>query len=118
MMTDYPVKMKRKRGGQPGNRNAVRHGFYATTLDANQLCRFWDAMNRHNIPPEVAVMNLKEITLLHNDPRNKRALRQAVKVLTKWIAVRDGLNKAGARYIKTFIARILNQFAEQVKNAK
>jgi len=32
------AKSKRKRGGQPGNSNALRHGFFSKTFTETELC--------------------------------------------------------------------------------
>ena len=51
--------MKRKRGGQPGNQNARKHGLYCGTMTPDELCQFWDVLNAQDIDPAVAVLRNK-----------------------------------------------------------
>ena len=113
-----PRKVKRKRGSQPGNRNAYKHGFYSTSLDDGELCRFWNMVNLNGIPPEIATMNLKLLSLLRNAPRNRRVLKEAVKSLTKWYSVKYCLNKENTRYMKTVITGILEKGAAELNDGQ
>jgi hypothetical protein len=38
-MTAHPIPLKRRRGGQPGNTNALRHGLYSRRLSPADLSR-------------------------------------------------------------------------------
>ena len=46
--------VKRRRGGQPGNQNARRHGFYSTNLSPVEICEFLNATNLKAADRELA----------------------------------------------------------------
>ena len=85
--------MKRKRGGQPGNQNARKHGLYCGALTPGEICEFWNLLNTEDIEPEVAVLRVKVISSLKRDPGNPRLLRDASKLLARWYGAKLGLNR-------------------------
>jgi hypothetical protein len=91
---------KRKRGGQPGNQNARKHGLYCGTMTADEMCELWDILNAEDIDPEVAVLRIKLISALKHDPGNGRLLRDASKLLAKWSSWRLKLNKADSNRLR------------------
>jgi hypothetical protein len=74
---------KRKRGAQPGNRNALKHRFYSPTLSPEKISLVWSTINRNGIDPTVAVIRIKLGLALQRDPTNHRLLEDAAKLLTK-----------------------------------
>ena len=54
----------RKRGGQPGNQNARKHGFYARTLTPEQTEAQDDARIIADLEEKTAVMRVKLADLL------------------------------------------------------
>jgi hypothetical protein len=74
---------KRKRGAQPGNRNALKHGFYSPTLSPEEISLVWSIVNLKGIDPAVAVIRIKLGLALQRAPANHRLLEDAAKLLTK-----------------------------------
>ncbi len=77
-------KTKRKRGGQKGNQNARKHGFYSTSLSLQQICEFWNAVNLGGVDPEIVALRIKLDSALRYAPGNRRLLREAARLLAKW----------------------------------
>jgi len=100
-------KARRRRGAQKANQNARKHGFYSRSLGPAETCEFWNNINQEGLDPELAVLRLKIRSLLQNDPGNRRALREAAKVLTKWLCARYRLDSAGGSYLKRFVRGVL-----------
>jgi len=50
---------KKRRGGQQGNQNARKHGFYSRVLTVEQVGSFWAAVSQEHVDPEVALMRVK-----------------------------------------------------------
>src|SRR3972149_4573016 len=101
------MRQERHRGGQPGNQNARRHGFYSKTLSPNEICRFWSIVNTQGVDPEIAALRIKLHSVLQTDPGNRRGLREGVKLLPKWVVARNRLDRKGARLVKREIRRQL-----------
>ena len=58
---------KRKRGGQPGNQNARKHGLFSKHFTPDQAKQIEDAGDLKDLGPEIALLRIKLNTLL-NDP--------------------------------------------------
>jgi len=66
------TKTKRKRGGQKGNQNARKHGFYSLALNHDEICRFWNIVSQEHTDPEMAILRVKLLSLVDNAPASRR----------------------------------------------
>ena len=48
-MTETQTQTKRNRGGQKGNRNARKHGFYSGTLNLAEKSQLWNIINLEDV---------------------------------------------------------------------
>jgi hypothetical protein len=101
-------KMKKKRGGQQGNQNARKHGFYSSTISPTEICEFWNIVNLEGIETIIAVIRIKLRSLLQHNPGNQHALREASKVLSKWYCIKYQLEHTDTIRLKSVITCILN----------
>jgi len=85
------VRVKRKPGAQPGNRNARKHGFYSKTLTPEQQKTLSGAARIKDLNREVAVLRVKIASILKNDPQNLAVLFQAVSALGRTLRTRQSL---------------------------
>ena len=117
-------QLKRKRGGQKGNQNARKHGFYSGTLSLTEICEFWNITTLERVDPEIALLRLKLKSLLRHDPDNRRVLREASRLLAKWLRTKYRLDRTDTNYLKMVIESILeryqcvNPLADQPANTK
>ncbi len=58
---------KRKRGGQPGNQNARKHGLYSKHLPSQKASEYDSVLAVRDLSPEIALLRFKIMELL-NDP--------------------------------------------------
>lgn len=98
------------RGGQKGNQNARKHGFYSRTLSPAEINEFWNITSRENIDPEMALVRLKLQSFLRNDPGNPRVLEQASKLLARWFRSKYCLNRADSSYLNALIESLLEHY--------
>ncbi|MBM4432966.1 MAG: hypothetical protein FJ025_03110 [Chloroflexi bacterium] len=96
-------KIKRNRGGQKGNQNARKHGFYSATLNPAEICELWNITNFEGVDPAIAVLRLKLQSVLRHDAANRRVLREASKLLAKWYSAQYHLDEADTCYLKKFM---------------
>lgn len=82
--------LKRKRGGQKGNQNARKHGFYSGTLEPSQWDEYWHAVTSERVDPQIAFIRIYLRAVLRQRPSNHRALAQAAGLLAKLYASRFG----------------------------
>jgi hypothetical protein len=105
--TANPPQTKRKRGGQKGNRNARKHGFYSDTLTPGETRQLWDLTNLEGVDPEVALIRVKLQSSLQHDPGNRRVIGEASRLLVKWYSANYRLDRTDRNYLKTVVDLIL-----------
>jgi hypothetical protein len=79
----------KKRGAQPGNRNARTHGFYSKDLAADQQEVLKAAAGLSNFDQEVAFLRLRIHSIITKDPDNHAVLLKALSMLIKLIEAND-----------------------------
>lgn len=73
--------MDRKRGAQPGNQNAKRHGFYSKALDEVRRREFRQAARVKGLDEEIALLRLRIRALAEKDPENLDLIGKDVRTL-------------------------------------
>jgi hypothetical protein len=106
-MTANPTQLKRRRGGQKGNRNARKHGFYSGTLSPAETSQLWNITNLEGVDPEIAFIRVKLQSSLRYDPGNRRVIREASRLLVKWYSANYRLDPTDRNYLKTVVENLL-----------
>ena len=101
------TQIRRKRGGQKGNRNARRHGFYSGTLSPAETSQLWNITNLEGVDPEIALIRVKLQSSLQYDPGNRRVIREASRLLVKWYSANYRLDPTDRNYLKTVVENLL-----------
>ena len=105
------TKTKRNRGGQKGNQNARKHGFYSSTLSPDEICRFWNIVNQESVDPEMAVLRIKLQSLVSHAPANQRVLRDLCRIIVKWSVKKYRLDCADRAYLKAAVLTVLEHYS-------
>jgi len=106
-VTANQTQVKRKRGGQEGNRNARKHGFYSGTLSPAETSQLWNITNLEGVDPEIAFIRVKLQASLRYDPGNRRVIREASGLLVKWYSENYGLDSIERNYLKAVVDNFL-----------
>ena len=106
-LTVILTQTKRKRGGQKGNRNARKHGFYSGTLSPAETSQLWNITNLEGVDPEIAFIRVKLQSSLQYDPGNRRVIREASRLLVKWYSANYRLDPTDRSYLKTVVENLL-----------
>jgi len=106
-VTANQTQIKRKRGGQKGNRNARKHGFYSATLSPAETSQMWNITNLESVDPEIAFIRVKLQSSLQYDPGNRRVIREASRLIVKWYSESYGLDATERGYLKTVVDSLL-----------
>jgi hypothetical protein len=109
-------KHKRQRGGQPGNQNARKHGFYAKNLSPQESCEYWNIINTTGISPEAAVLRLKMQSVFRNAPANYPVLRDASKLLARQYGAQNTMSKQDRRVFKRATRTLVKALASGDKD--
>jgi hypothetical protein len=106
-LTANETQVKRKRGGQKGNGNARKHGFYSGTLSPAETSQLWNITNLEGVDPEIAFIRVKLQSSLQHDPGNRRVIREASRLLVKWYSANYGLDATDSSYLRTVVDNLL-----------
>lgn len=101
------TQIKRKRGGQNGNRNAHKHGFYSAALSPAETQEVWNIANLEGVVPEIARIRAKLQSSLQHDPGNRRVITEASRSLVEWYSQDYLLGATDRNYLKTVVESIL-----------
>ena len=106
-VTANQTRIKRKRGGQEGNRNACKHGSYSAALSPAETRELWTITNQEGVDPELALIRVKLQSSLERDPGNRRVVREASRLLVKWYSENYGLDSIERNYLKAVVDNFL-----------
>ena len=109
-MTVQLQRDKKKRGGQQGNQNARKHGFYSASLTSDEIGRFWNIVSQEHTAPEMAILRIKLQSLIQYAPIDCRTLKEVTRLIVKWAAGKYHLNRSGRAYLKAAVANALEQY--------
>jgi hypothetical protein len=101
-------KMKRKRGGQPGNQNARKHGFYSANLTPEEICELLNITNLKGTDREMAVLRIKLKSVLATNPGNRRVLMEAAKLVVKEAGAKYHLDREDRNRLKKVVRSLWN----------
>ena len=106
-VTANQTQTKRKRGGQKGNRNARKHGFYSGALSPAETSQLWNIANLEGVDPEIALIRVKLQSSLQHDPGNRRVIREASRLLVRRYFAEYGLDPSDRKYLKAVVESFL-----------
>src|SRR4030042_851408 len=105
------TRIKRKRGGQPDNQNARKHGFYSKVLDEAGQLDFELAAGVEGIDDEIALLRVKIKSLLEHDPENIKLIMQATNTLAGLVKTSYNMTKEQRKGLKEAIGNVLKDIA-------
>ena len=111
MEIDHMPREKRKIGGQPGNQNARKHGFYSKVLDEAEQLDLELATGVEGINDEIALLRVKIKSLLERDPENIKLIMQATNTLVGLVKTSYKMTKEQRKGLKEAIGNVLRDVA-------
>jgi hypothetical protein len=101
------MRLKRHRGGQPGNQNARRHGFYSLYMSQPEIRQLEKIIAAEGIEKTVAIYRIKLSSALCHAPGNTRIIRETAALLAKWYCSRHRLGSEDKTLVKKLIQSAL-----------
>ena len=105
------TRVKRKRGGQTGNQNARKHGFYSKVLDEAERLDFELASGVNGIDDEIALLRVKIKSILEKDPENIKLIMQATNTLAGLVKTSYKMDKEQRKGLKEAIGNVIKDIA-------
>lgn len=104
-------KIVKKRGGQAGNQNARKHGFYSRVLTKAEKKDLRRAMEEEGLDGEIALLRVKIKSLAENDPDNVKLFTKALNTLERLLRARDNIGKDDRNRLKEAATAVLRDIA-------
>ena len=101
---------KRKPGGQQGNQNARKHGFYSRALTPELLALIGPAKELEGVDLELALARAKVKSIAVNDPRNCAVLCDALSVVARL----EGMKQRHGQHTSLKVSRALKLVLENL----
>ena len=99
---------RQKKGGQKGNSNAIKHGFYARIFDEAEKVDFTVAAGVEGIDEEIALLRLEiKNAISGGDERNLILLVKAAGALEKLIRTRYQITSTQRQGLKEAIGNVI-----------
>jgi hypothetical protein len=98
---------KRQSGGQPGNQNARKHGYYSAKLSEKELSEYWNLVNGQGMDPQLAILRTKVENALSSAPGNHRIIRESSIQLAKLCQENLGIDQDVSDQVKIITRGIL-----------
>ena len=102
--------IQRKTGGQPGNQNARRHGFYSKVLTHEKKLQLKDAVGVDGLDQEIALLRLKFRELVSAEDQDSRLINQTAETLAKLYHIKYSLSRNDSTKLKEAVASVLEEF--------
>src|SRR3990172_4954183 len=101
--------MNQKKGAQPGNRNALKHGFYSRVLSQEETLALLQADSLDGLDSEIAILRLKICQLLERDPDNLNLMLRASAILARLLRIKHQLNPQQAKGLQQAVGNVLRE---------
>jgi hypothetical protein len=102
--------LKQKKGGQKGNRNAAKHGFYSKIFNEAEKLDFVCAAGVEGIDEEIALLRLEiKKSLSGGNERNLILLVKAAGALDKLVRTRYQITSAQRLGLKEAIGNVIKE---------
>jgi hypothetical protein len=104
-------KKKRKKGAQPLNRNARKHGFYSKFLDKDEKALLQKAATVEGLDEEIAVLRLKLQQILTDHPDRADLAFEAGNTIARLVRTRHQTTKAQNNALKDAFEKVITDIA-------
>jgi len=106
-----PKRKKKKRGGQLGNQNARKHGFYSRFLPDATSADIERASQMQGLDAEIALLRLKLKDLLEHSPERADIQLQAAHTIALLLKIQYQITEEQRLPLKEAISRVLTEVA-------
>jgi len=105
------ISERRKRGAPPGNKNAVKHGFYSKALLEAERITLQEAVKVEGVDEEIALLRYKLAELVENYPDRIDLQVETASAIARLVRTRYQISKEQKKSLKEAIARVLTEVA-------
>jgi len=100
-----------KKGAQPANQNARKHGFYSRALTEAEKVELDDAACVEGLDQEIALLRVKLRELVEKEPDRIDLHLEAANTIARLVRTRYQITSEQKRSLKDAIAKVLTEVA-------
>jgi len=100
-----------KKGAQPANQNARKHGFYSRALTEAEMVELDEAAYVEGLDQEIALLRVKLRELAENHPDRIDLHLEAANTIARLVRTRYQITGEQKRSLKDAIAKVLTEVA-------
>lgn len=101
----------KKKGGQPANQNARKHGFYSRALDEAESLELEEAGYIEGIDQEIALLRIKLRELVEDCPDRFDLQLEAANTIARLVRTRYQISREQKKSLKEAITKVLTEVA-------
>ena len=98
----------RSPGGQPGNQNARKNGYYAATLSPSEQAEF-SALLAEGVDHIVALSRIRIKSIMNKDPIDSYALSRVIRSLVNWYVLKKNLTLSEKAALREYMRSLFSQ---------
>ena len=103
--------VRRKRGAQPQNQNARKHGFYSRAVTEAERLELDEASYVEGLDQEISLLRVKLRELVENEPERIDLHLEAANTIARLIRTRYQITSEQKRSLKDAITKVLTEVA-------
>jgi hypothetical protein len=103
----------RRRGGQPGNQNARKHGYYSNALTGSAKTNLNQASEVIGLNDEIALLRARLKSILQTDPDNFHLISEAASTLARLMRTNHKLGFNNVERIERARLKVLCELGPQ-----
>jgi hypothetical protein len=107
-------RTKRKPGGQPGNHNSLKHGFYSKNLAPELLANLPPTTKTPGLDSEIALLRSQICSIIRNDPHNLEPLLRTVASLCRTVETRHKLVSRRRRSSRVLLNQVISDAVDML----
>lgn len=101
----------KKKGGQKGNQNARKHGFYSHALTEAEKLRMEEALEIDGLDQEIALLRVKLAELVEDCPDRIDLYLVAANTIARLVKTRYQISREQRNSLKEAISKVLTEVA-------
>src|SRR4030042_739096 len=101
----------RKKGAQPRNQNARKHGFYSAILNDPEQALLQHAADLQGLDEEIAVLRVKLREVIIKHPENVQLAFEGASTLARLVRTRYSITKEQKKSLRDAITKVMTEIA-------
>ena len=87
----------------------VSTAFIPPPSPPEEISQIWTLISQEHVPPDVAILRIKIMSMVHQCPVDYRVLKEVVKIIVQWYAKKHNLGRADRAVMRAAVAEVFAQ---------